>query len=245
MISVIIPAYNAERYLRQAIDSVRAQQDVPTEVIVVDDGSTDDTRVVARTAGDDIRIVTKSNGGAATARNAGVAASSADLVAFLDADDIWPEGRLACLAHRLIAEPSMLMAIGKTQLVREEGTPASGRQLVPVGVPWHAPAFGSGLFRRQVFTVVGPMDPSLQLAEDLDWFIRARERGVPTLVVDDLTLHYRWHGENLTSGADPIRRRMMVALKRSLDRRRQRGDGTAGPVRGMQWLPAPVPAGRP
>jgi glycosyltransferase involved in cell wall biosynthesis len=245
MISVIIPAYNAERYLRQAIDSVRAQQDVPMEILVVDDGSTDDTGVVARTAGDDIRIVTKSNGGAATARNAGVAASFADLVAFLDADDIWPAGRLASLAHRMVAEPSMLMAIGKTQLVREEGTPASGHHLVPVGVPWHAPVFGSGLFRRQVFTAVGPMDPTLQPAEDLDWFIRARERAVPTLVVDDLTLHYRWHGENLTSGADPIRRRMLVSLKRSLDRRRQRGDGTAGPVRGMQWLPAPFPAGRP
>ena len=245
MISVVIPAYNSSRYLPEAIASVRLQRDVPTEIIVVDDGSTDDTALVARSAGDDIRIVTQRNGGAATARNAGVAASSTDLIAFLDADDIWPAGRLAGLAHRLIAEPSMLMAIGKTQLVREEVSSASGDHLTPVGLPWHAPVFGSGLFRRQVFTVVGPMDPTLQPAEDLDWFIRARERAVPTLVVDDLTLLYRWHGENLTSGADPIRRRILVSLRRSLDRRRQRGNGTAGPVRGLQWLPAPSPAGQP
>ncbi|HUG28122.1 MAG TPA: glycosyltransferase family A protein [Gemmatimonadales bacterium] len=237
MISVIIPAYNASRYLAEAIGSVRAQVDVAVEIIVVDDGSTDDTAAVARAAGDDIRIVTKSNGGAATARNAGVAASQADLVAFLDADDLWPEGQLARLAHLLAGEPSILMAIGRTQLVGKDGVKGSGSGLVPVGSPWHAPVFGSGLFRRQIFTVVGPMDPSLQPAEDLDWFIRARERAVPTLVVDEVTLLYRWHGENLTSGADPIRRRMLVALKRSLDRRRQAGGGPASRVRGLQWLP--------
>lgn len=239
MISVIIPAYNASRYLAEAIGSVRAQVDVAVEIIVVDDGSTDDTAAVARAAGNDIRIVTKRNGGAATARNAGVAASQADLIAFLDADDLWPEGQLSRLAHLLAGEPSLLMAIGRTQLVSENGVKGSGSGLVPVGAPWHAPVFGSGLFRRQIFTVVGPMDPSLQPAEDLDWFIRARERAVPTLVVEEVTLHYRWHGENLTSGADPIRRRMLVALKRSLDRRRQEGGGPASKVRGLQWLPTP------
>lgn len=244
MISVIIPAYNASRHLPEAIASVRAQRDLPMEIIVVDDGSTDDTAAVARAAGGDVRLVTKTNGGAATARNAGVAASTSDLVAFLDADDAWPEGRLASLAHRLVAEPSVLMAIGKTQLVREEVTPGSGPRLVPIGAPWHAPVFGSGLFRRQVFTVVGPMDASLQPAEDLDWFIRAREQAVPTLIAEDVTLLYRWHGESLTSGADPIRRRMMVALKRSLDRRRGGSAGTAAPVRGMQWLPTQAPVGR-
>jgi glycosyltransferase involved in cell wall biosynthesis len=237
MISVIIPAYNASRYLAEAIASVRAQVDVAVEVIVVDDGSTDDTAAVALACGPDVRVVAKANGGAATARNAGVAASQADLVAFLDADDLWPVGQLARLAHLLASEPSVLMAIGQTQLVREDDVKGTGRGLVPVGAPWHAPVFGSGLFRRQVFTVVGPMDPSLQPAEDLDWFIRARERAVPTLVVDEVTLLYRWHGANLTSGADPIRRRMLVALKRSLDRRRQGGSGPASRVRGLPWLP--------
>lgn len=237
MISVIIPAHNASRYLAEAIKSVRAQVDVALEIIVVDDGSTDDTAAVARAAGDDIRIVTKSNGGAATARNAGVAASHADLIAFLDADDLWPEGQLARLAHLLTGEPSILMALGRTQLVRDGGDSGTGCGLVPVGAPWHAPVFGSGLFRRQVFTVVGAMDPSLQPAEDLDWFIRARERAVPTRVVEAVTLHYRWHGENLTSGADPIRRRMLVALKRSLDRRRLKGGEPAPKVRGLHWLP--------
>ncbi|MFN2316518.1 MAG: glycosyltransferase family 2 protein [Gemmatimonadales bacterium] len=238
MISVIIPAYNASRYLAQAIESVRAQEDVAVEMVVVDDGSTDDTAAVARAAGPDIRVISKPNGGAATARNAGIAASTADLIAFLDADDLWPEGQLARLAHRLANEPAILMAIGRTQLVREDGENGTGHGLVHVGAPWHAPVFGSGLFRRQVFTAVGLMDPSLQPAEDLDWFIRARERAVPTLVVDEVTLCYRWHGANLTSGADPIRRRMLVALKRSLDRRRQGGDGPASRVRGLQWLPS-------
>ena len=231
MISVIIPAWNAARFLEETLGSVRAQGDIPREIVVVDDGSTDDTAGVAASLGTDVRVLRQTNKGPAAARNAGVLATSGEFIACLDADDLWPPGRIALLLSRLDADPAQLIAIGRTQLIAPlaEGLRSPhgtthprgiAESYVESGTPWHAPAFGSALIRRDAFRVVGEIDPTLRLAEDLDWFIRARERAVPTVVVPDTVLHYRIHGANLTRGADAAQRNMMLALKRSLDRRR-------------------------
>jgi len=201
------------------------------EVVVVDDGSTDDTAAVATSLGPDIRVLGQPNRGPAAARNAGVLATHAEYIAFLDADDIWPAGRLAVLHSRLESDPGVLLAVGRTQLVT--ANPAAGGRTVYSGAPWHAPVFGSTLIRRAAFGIVGPIDADLQPAEDMDWFIRAREHEIPTMVVDETTLLYRLHGASLTSGADPIRRNMLLALKRSLDRRRRTGSS----ARMTSWLP--------
>jgi glycosyltransferase involved in cell wall biosynthesis len=221
MIAVVIPAYNAARFLPDSIASVRMQTAIELEVCVVDDGSTDDTAAVATSLGTDIHVVRQQNQGPAAARNAGVHATRAPFIAFLDADDTWPAGRLELLHRRLAADPALLIAMGQTQLV----VPASssvGAPLARSGAPWHAPVFGSTLIRREAFIVVGEIDGALQPAEDMDWFIRARECAAPTVIVDETTLLYRVHDASLTSGADPIRRNMLLALKRSLDRRRAR-----------------------
>jgi len=237
VITVVIPAFNAVRYLAEAIDSIRAQGAFALEILVVDDGSTDGTAELASGLGADVRVIRQPNGGAAAARNTGIAAASGDLVGFLDADDLWPPGRLALLVGYLRERPGLSMVVGRIQIVRATGPDGHESALAPAGPPWHAPSFGAGLFRPEVFTQVGALDATLPAGEDLDWFIRAREQDVPTAVVEETTLWYRLHGENLTSGADPIRRRMLLALKRSLDRRRQ-GDGN-GPrsLHAHQWLP--------
>ena len=235
MISVVIPAYNASRFLHDAIASVRAQAGFLPEILVVDDGSADDTATVAASLGSDIRILAQANQGPAVARNAGVAAARGELIAFLDADDMWPAGRLQLLDTRLAADPALLMVIGRTQLVVDAPL-SDGRRYATSGMPWHAPVFGSTLIRREAFAAVGPIDPALQPAEDMDWFIRARECDLPTAVVQETSLLYRLHGSSLTSGADPIRRNMLLALKRSLDRRR--ASPGAGSRRLISWLPA-------
>src|SRR4051794_10354756 len=88
-VSVIVPAYNYERYLSLAIESALAQTHSPLEVIVVDDGSTDDTPRVLAAYGDRIRAIRQPNQGAGAARNTGIAASRGDYLAFLDSDDLW------------------------------------------------------------------------------------------------------------------------------------------------------------
>lgn len=236
MIAVVIPAYNAARFLPDAIASVRAQTGPPLVIVVVDDGSTDGTADVAESLGAGIRVIRQPNRGPAAARNAGVAATDAPLIAFLDADDVWPEGRTSTLYAQFQADPSLRLIVGRTQLVLDAGV-TDAADMERSGPPWHAPVFGSTLIHREAFDRVGPLDSAVEPAEDMDWFIRARERGLSTAVIPETTLLYRLHGDNLTSGADPIRRNMLLVLKRSLDRRREGGLESA--PRLTNWLPAP------
>lgn len=241
MISVVIPAYDSAEFICEAIASVRRQGDVPLEVVVVDDGSTDGTADLAASQGEDVTVIRQANAGPAAARNAGVRSTTSKYIAFLDADDIWPDRRIGPLLDRLERDADLGIAVGKTQLVVQTADGPTGT-LSTSGPPWHAPVFGSTLIRRSAFAAVGSIDSALEPAEDMDWFIRAREMDVPTAVLADTSLLYRLHGSSLTSGADPIRRNMLLALKRSLDRRREEG-GKGGPVRLPNWLP--VDAGTP
>lgn len=94
LVSVIIPVYNGERYLRTAIESVLAQNVCPIEIIVVDDGSTDASQTVAREFMPMVQVITQSNRGASVARNRGVALAHGEILAFLDADDLWLADKL-------------------------------------------------------------------------------------------------------------------------------------------------------
>jgi glycosyltransferase involved in cell wall biosynthesis len=235
VIAAVIPAYNSAPFIAAAIASAHSQTIVPMEIVVVDDGSTDKTADVAVSCGAEVRVLRQANRGPAAARNAGVLATTAEYIAFLDADDLWAPGRLATLHACFASDPSLRMAIGRTQLVVEAPNELGGTALVESGPPWHAPVFGSALIHREAFEIVGPLDSALEPAEDMDWFIRARERDLPTVALAATTLLYRIHGSSLTSGADPIRRNMLLALKRSLDRRREH-PGVDAP-RLTSWLP--------
>ncbi|VAW73353.1 hypothetical protein MNBD_GAMMA15-666 [hydrothermal vent metagenome] len=105
MISVIIPAYNCESYLRRAIESVLAQQGVQTEIIVIDDGSTDGTAGIAQSYGETLRYIQQTNQGAAAARNRGLEVADGDFIAFLDADDTWFPDKLSIQLEALEKYP--------------------------------------------------------------------------------------------------------------------------------------------
>ena len=111
-ISVIVPAYNAERYLGQALTSIQNQTLLPMEVIVVDDGSTDATAQIAETHSIQPRTIRQSNSGAAAARNLGVQEAQAEWIAFLDADDLWEPGKLESQQNALLNDKNMQMAFG-------------------------------------------------------------------------------------------------------------------------------------
>src|SRR5438309_10234328 len=106
-VSVVIPTYNHARFLTRAVDSVLAQTLSPAEVIVVDDGSTDETHAVLARFGGRVRAIRQENGGVAAARNNGVRMSTGHLLAFIDADDIWLPDKLRCQVERFIAEPDL------------------------------------------------------------------------------------------------------------------------------------------
>jgi glycosyltransferase involved in cell wall biosynthesis len=215
-VSVIIPAFDAAAFLPDAVASIRRQGTGGVEIVVVDDGSTDDTAAVARSLGADIRVIEVAHGGPAQARNAGVAAAGGEVITFLDADDVWPDGSLATRLSRLARDPAVDVVLGLTQAMVRRGD----GDFEPLGEPWHCPLVGCGAYRRRALDAVGLFDETLLQSEDLDWFLRMRERDVPTARIEDVTLHYRLHGGNLTRGAGPEARNLLLAVKRSLDRRR-------------------------
>jgi len=100
-VSTIIPAYNAERTIAQAIDSALSQDYKGHEVVVINDGSTDSTTAILQKYASQIQVITQSNGGLSAARNAGVGGSTGKYLAFLDADDIWLPGKLKTMVSAL------------------------------------------------------------------------------------------------------------------------------------------------
>ncbi|MCC7271474.1 MAG: glycosyltransferase family 2 protein [Alphaproteobacteria bacterium] len=229
VVSVIIPVHDGARFLPRAVATVREQGMADCEIVVVDDGSTDETGAVARLlaedAGNRLRIVAADHGGPAAARNRGLEAAAGALIAFLDADDLWPSDRMARLRARLAADPGLDFVHGKLQPVREDPADPLWGQLYPEGAPIVGPSsLCTGLFHRRAFDRVGSLDETLRLGEDMDWYLRAIEQDLRLVIIDRVVLHYRLHGGNLTRDREAVKRSVQQVVTRSLLRRRRAGD---------------------
>jgi glycosyltransferase involved in cell wall biosynthesis len=208
---VVVPLFNHAGYIRPAIESILAQGDVLREIIVIDDGSTDDSaRVMQGLAAGDPRIRFRSqpNQGAHATINAGIADCTADYVAILNSDDVFLPRRLDALAGRLDAEPDCVLAA--TGIAFMDGSGAA------IANPWHAEAlaFRSGtdwatalvnanflmttsnfLFRRDLPARIGGF-AALRYTHDLDFALRALALGHRIAWLDEPMLRYRIHGSN-------------------------------------------------
>ena len=230
LVSVIIPAYNAARFLPNAVASVRRQAYAPLEILIVDDGSQDDCARVAAELGEPVRYVRQEQSGPAAARNRGLELAQGEFVGFLDADDEWPEQKLSIQMSRLLASPELDIVLGRVHYVAIEGGEIP--DYYKFEEPDHVLSnvhLGSGLYRRRVFDQVGNFDASLHYCEDLDWFMRARELRVRLRILRPVTLIYRLHGGNMTRDRGRVDQFLSVALKRSIDRRRRLGAGAMAP----------------
>ncbi len=228
-VSAIIPAYNAARFLPEAVESIRRQNYEPLEIIVVDDGSADATADVARGLGDDIRYVPQANRGPAAARNHGLRLAQGEVIAFLDADDLWPDDKLEVQMGRLLEEPHLQVILGMAQYVRLPGARHGRFPLEHLTDGVECTYLSASIFRREAFEAVGPFDESLWTGEDQDWFLRAMEKGIPMAGVKHVTHIYRLHTSNMTLGLRAAELGMVAFVKRSLDRRRRAG-GAAKPL---------------
>jgi len=192
MISLIIPAWNAARTLGETLASAIGQSLPPDEIIVVDDGSTDETAVLAASAG--ARIVGQARQGQAAALNAGIAASRGDLLAFLDADDLWPAGKQAQQSELLAAEPTLDGVFGQMASFLCPTVPAeqAGRYRV-ASEPVPGWVLGALLIRRARFEAVGGFAADMPAGAFIDWFDRARRAGLRFVMTDQLALRRRIH----------------------------------------------------
>lgn len=219
LVSVVIPVFNGERFLREAVQSVLDQGYSPAEVIVVDDGSTDGTADVARSLPGPVRYLHQHNQGPAAARNRGIEHAQGELIAFADADDLWPAGKLE-LQLPLLRDAKIDIVLGRVQQVRLSEMDGE-TQSEEFAEPAFSVNLGSAVIRKSVFARVGLFDETMRYSEDVDWFMRAREAGASIVTIDAVTLLYRQHEQNMTRGKSTTELNVLKALKRSLDRRRE------------------------
>ena len=227
-VTCIIPVYNAGRYLAEAVRSVMAQTRPPVEIIIVDDGSTDDSAQVAASFDGGVGYVRQDNAGPAAARNLGLQHARAEFVAFLDADDTWHPEKLERQLARFGARPELDISV--TQVANfwaPEDAARDPRSRDPRHTePWPGYTCVSLLTRRRTFDIVGPFDPALWLAEDNDWFVRAAEHRMVMELIPEILVNRRYHGSNLTTRLAAERNdRMAEVIKASLERRRRAADG--------------------
>jgi len=218
-LSVVIPVYNGDRFIAQAVASVQRQNPPVAEIIVVDDGSTDDTAAVAQ-ALPGIRYVRQENRGPSAARNHGFRLSSGSLLCFLDADDRLADNKTHIQMRMLDENPALDIVIGHLQRVVIQTWNGSEPRYAPIGDPMFLLHLGSAIIRRTVFDRIGLFDESLSMGEDVDWYLRAKENGIRMRFHQEVVQYRLLHDRNLTLQRDRTNQFLVRTFKRSLDRRR-------------------------
>jgi hypothetical protein len=219
LVTVIIPVYNGERFISDAVDNVLSQNYNPIEIIIVDDGSTDRTGEIINQIPVDIRYFKQENDGPSSARNRGIRDASGDFLVFLDVDDLWPENNLIYFVDEMLNDPAAEVIRGYAQIM--EYNEDTGEYNL-VGNPKEAfPDYiGAAIYRKSAFKHVGLFDTTLKFGEDQDWFNRANELRVNVKRLEDITLLVRRHGMNMTHGKDLVELNALKVFKKSIDRKR-------------------------
>jgi glycosyltransferase involved in cell wall biosynthesis len=223
LVSVIVPAYQAEAFLGEALESALGQEGVRVEVIVVDDGSSDRTAEIA--ASYPVRLLRQPNRGPAAARNAGLAHASGEFVTILDADDVCPADRVSRQVDHLRAHPELGIVLGLTEIFLTPGQrPPAHWPLAYTGRPIPAVA-GSMLARREVFEIVGAFDETLRHSEDIDWLARMKDAGIRAGSIDHVVLRYRIHAANTSRDTTTNLAALLRVLRDSVRRQREQSVG--------------------
>jgi|SRR5579871_1279912 len=215
LVSVIIPTFNRAHFLPQTLESVFAQSYRPIEVIVVDNGSTDGTWDLLLRDWPQVVRMHQPQRGVSVARNTGIARSSGNFLAFLDSDNLWPEGGLKAAIALFEAQREVGYVLGRRIYFLEPG------HRVPVwakpewiGVPTADEGAGVLIVRREAWVRVGGFNTELIAGEDTDWLMRAREVGIRMAQLPEVLVHARLHGDNLSTQAFPGRKSTMLRLLR-------------------------------
>lgn len=220
-ISVIIPVYNGDVFLAEAVDSIKRQDHQSLEIIIVDDGSTDRTAQVAAGFNGEVRYVYQANSGPPAARNNGLKMARGNVIGFLDADDLWAANKLEVQLARLSDSPAVEIVLGRTQRVKSIREVSGKSTFAMLSDPTVSLSLGSAIFRTSVFAKVGFLDETLYHCDDWDWFIRARELGVVMEIHQEVTQFYRRHDNNVTNHTERGRYYTFLMLKKSLYRRHE------------------------
>ncbi|MGH7893209.1 MAG: glycosyltransferase family 2 protein [Candidatus Binatia bacterium] len=222
-VSVIIPTYNCGRYLGASLESILAQTDADLEVVVVDDGSTDETPAVLDAYAGRVRVVRGPHGGMAAARNLGLAHAAGEWIAFHDADDLALPDRVAVLRGALRERPDVDAVFADGARMDD-----SDRRLVPREIAAHVADrplgfadlfdgfpvyFQTALVPRRAFAAAGEFDTGIRTQPDLEYGYRLLAH-CRAAWIDRVVFHYRWHDTNTTRDRLEVREDLARILER-------------------------------
>lgn len=209
-ISVVIPAYNAADFIRETLDSVLQQTLSADEVLVIDDGSTDDTASIAESYGAAVRVIRRANFKQAAGRNFGVQETKSEWIAFVDADDIWERNKLERQMEELVRHPEAdLCYTGRILLLQNGRTARLGRVVpVPPAEKIRESLFrnttflpSSVLIRRSAFLAVGGFDTHFEVLQDWDLWLRLLHAGTKFAACREPLVQYRIHPNSVSRNA--------------------------------------------
>lgn len=222
-ISILVPVYNGERYLGEALASILAQSSGADEVLVIDDGSDDGSAALARRHRG-VRVHSVVHGGKSAAMNAGIRAAERDWLAFLDADDVWTPHKLALQRGAIAGDDGLEAVFGYVEeFVSPDIDDAVRRRLRPAPQPMRGYTSSAALLRRSVFDRVGLFDEGLGVGEFIDWMARARDVGLRETTLSETLVRRRLHGANLSLTQPAKPQNLLPVLRRMLARRRDAG----------------------
>ncbi len=223
MISVIIPVYNGERYLAEAIESVLAQTFRPIEIIIIDDGSTDGSANIAKRYTLPVRYYFQPNSGLGAAQNQGIFLTRGSFVAYLDSDDIWVQDKLTQQMSAFNAKSNLDMVFGHVEQFlspelneKSQTFPGHGEEIMP------GYSTGTMLIKRDSFLRVGLFDTQWRVGDFIDWYSKAMEQGLKSLMMPDVLMKRRIHINNMGIREHKHQTDYLRILKTSLDRRRKK-----------------------
>jgi glycosyltransferase involved in cell wall biosynthesis len=225
LVSCVIPVFNGERYVADAIRSILDQRHRPLEIIVVDDGSTDGTASVVKSFGAEIRYVRQENAGPVVARNHGIAEADGEFAAFLDSDDLWHPDKLSRQLARFRERPELAYSVTLVQNFWEADVSHERDRSKnhPRARPIPGYVTGALMVTREWMKATGGFDTSLVHGDSTDWFSRVEAMGGVGELLREVLMFRRLHGGNLSRrSAGDSRDEFLHLLKSRLDSRRQR-----------------------
>ncbi len=225
LVSVIIPVYNGEKYLGEAIESVLVQKLKPLEIIVIDDGSEDDTYKIAEAFSGHIRYFSQNRMGTGYSRNRGIVLSKGNFMAHLDSDDKWEKKKLL-LQYEVFKQDNDVEIVGgfMRSFYSPEIDPEEMKNIYCPPNP--VPGFSASVIvvKKTSYSKVGLFRTGIDNTPDLEWFIRAREKGLKEKMIDKILCHRRLHKSNTGIRNRDTNRDRLHLLKLKIERSRKGKD---------------------
>ena len=223
LISIIIAVFNGEKFLCEAVESILAQTYTNYEIILIDDGSTDNTKKIAQSF-PEVKYFFQENRGVAAARNYGISKSKGGYLAFLDADDLWMPDKLELQIKAFQDDPTLDIVSGHvTQFVDPSKGKIDDRKFHFTGLPQAGYVITACLIKQNTFKKTGLFHENIRNGETISWFASMLQKNIRFELLPDVIMRRRIHGDNISLlERDKKINSMIRILKNNIDEKRKR-----------------------